>query len=401
MKLPNRYGRDSILDKNFFIFLFLFCILNGALFFSIILFSNKIPFEKENYYINSHHYFIDPQASGGSFNFLRALGQYDAQWYLKIATVGYPNNPVNTNIKDKSVMDGLTWAFFPLYPLTLFLINLSVGEIEVSAFLLANILMLANFFSMYFVVSKIYGKNLALKTIFLLFFFPFSIFYRSYFTEGLLLFEIIWFSYFLTKKTWLPASVVLAAAMITRGTGLFLFPIFIFFLLNQKKRYAVKYKKVIEYTLIAFVPFLVWILFNLRETGDPVYFLHIRSAWNGLSTFSIINNLSTVLISPFLPIHSFHWSKIDVLVFLFTFIILIKGKKTIRPEFWYIAFALWIGPFLTTDTMSYARYQIISFPVFLYLAQILKGFRYIVVLFLFACGLFFTSLLFVNWYWIG
>ena len=181
------------MNKKFHLNLGIFLIINIIFYGFIILFNTRIPFSAYDYRVNAHHYLTDQRINKKSFNLLDALGQYDAQWYLKIAEKGYPKNPAPETLDNKKIMGGLSYAFFPFYPVILSIFNAPIGNIEFSAFTVANILLILNFLSLYFMIKQFYSPGIAFKTIFLLFLFPFSMFYRSYFTEGLFLFLLIWF----------------------------------------------------------------------------------------------------------------------------------------------------------------------------------------------------------------
>ena len=386
--------------------LFSFSIFIGItvlLYLEILLCNQYVPFDTFNYVYNSHHYIADHRIEHKPFTFLNALGQYDAQWYLKIAHDGYPDHPKPQILADKSHMGALSYAFFPFYPFLIHIVDIYLHNIELSAFTLTIILLVCNFFSLYFVVSSLYDKNIALKTIFLLFLFPFSIFFRSYFTEGLFLLEIVWFSYFLIRKSWFMSAVCLALVMVTRGTGLFLIPVFLYVLLQQSYEKNISFIKICVYLLLAFVPFLGWLFYCFIHTGNPFYFLSIRSGWESIPAFIIFfHNIVLLMLTQYLPLHSFHYSQLDNYVIITTFLLLILSWKKINSILWLIAFMLWIGPLLTTDTMSFSRYQIISFPIFLYIAsQIKSKTTYVVITTILACCLFITALFFVNWYWLG
>lgn len=383
-----------------------FIVFNILFYFFIFLFNSKIPFSKYDYTVNAHHYFADSRIKGGKFDFLRAVGQYDAQWYLKIANEGYPKNPtiidMNIDMNKKSLLDGLTYAFFPLYPLILAFVNFPIKNIELAAFIVSNVFMVVIFFSLYIVVKNLYGENNALKTIFLLFFFPFAIFYRSYFTEGLFLLLLIWFSYFLIKKQWLRTAFFLSLVFVTRPNGAVFGLLFLFFIVKAYMHKRVDGKIFIGSLVISVMPFLGWLAFCYINTGSPIYWITVQSNWNyPRFPISLFWNIFVIFNFFSLPIHSFHVSKIDILTVIFVGILLFFSKKKLRPEFWWISFILWIVPLITRDTMSFARYQIVSFPLFLFLTQKLKGFRYALLLFVFCLGLFFISLYFVNWYWVG
>lgn len=406
--------------------LFFLCLTIGLYWF-MALFYKTIPFNSFNYIYNAHHYNEDPRIHGGRFNLLRSLGQYDAQWYLKIADQGYPSHPSDTSMNDKNTMNGLTYAFFPMLPLIIALVNIFFQNVELSAFIVTNSFLLFDFFSLYYVVTKLYSERIANKTILLLFLFPFSIFYRAYFTEGIYVFFLIWFSYFLIRKKLLLSALCLGLLNITKGNGLLLNILFLYILVRNlklrkidweksglkhqlanwfamtSKKGRAEWKKILLPFIIVIAPFGLWMVFCYIQTGNPLYFYLVRSTWSVSNTpfLFIWHNLFLLLILPLLPLHLFHFSQIDVLTAIMVAVLLVKSKKLLSYELWWIVFILWANPLLVSDTMSFTRYQITSFPLFIYLATILHGVWYKIVLILFGIGLLIISLFFVNWYWIG
>ncbi|OGM15782.1 hypothetical protein A2V56_02520 [Candidatus Woesebacteria bacterium RBG_19FT_COMBO_42_9] len=381
--------------------LILFFALNALLYLFIVQFNQKVEFNKYNYLYNAHHFLEDPRVNGGKFNLFRALGQYDSQWYLKIASFGYPKNPSPPDINNKSEMGGATFAFFPLYPIFLSLINILVKNIEVSAFLLSNISLIANFISLTYIVGKLYKFSLALKTAFLLFLFPFGIFFRSYYPESLLLLFLTWFSFFLIKKNFLASSIFLSLMNVTKGNLLLLNFVFFYFLYRNFKKQGGLYSKYLITILVVIIPFSSWIIFNYLKTGNPIYFYTTQGVWYGNTFPGPLLTIYSVFNFPRLPFHSFHFSQVEIIVMLTLLVLLIKSKKYLLKELWFISFFIWLAPLFLRDTMSFTRYQSISFPLFIYLAYSLKGKAYWMVAGLFFVGLFITSLFFVNWYWVG
>src|SRR3989338_2983125 len=128
------------MSSKIFIGFFLFIAVNFILYANIFVNHDKVPFNSLLYFDSAHHFLKDERAVGGQFDFLRAMGQYDAQWYLKIAKTGYPKNPTTVSMEEKSVMDGLTFAFFPLYPLILSFLNKPINNIETTAFVVSNLI---------------------------------------------------------------------------------------------------------------------------------------------------------------------------------------------------------------------------------------------------------------------
>lgn len=377
-----------------------FVIINVLLYLFISSFHSLIPFNSVNYFNNAHHYLTDQRSTGGQFTLLRSLGQYDAQWYLKIAKTGYPEHPRIFSLANKETMGAQSYAFFPLYPLLLHVINNAVGNIELTAFVVTNILLLVSYSSLFFVLGKLYGEKIAVKAIFLMFLSPFSIFYRSYFTEGLFLVGLIWFVYFLIKKQWLFTALCLGCLLVIRPTGLFLLPVFFYILSKQLLRRQLAMTNYLAVLLLALMPFFAWMIYCSIHTGDALYFYHIRSTWF-TSPSPFFYNVGLIIHFFGLPAHGFHYSQLDIFTLILTALGIIFSKKYLRLELWLVSLALFLGPLLTTDTMSFTRYQAVSFPLFIYLALVLKPRYYLLITLFCAVCLMVASLLFVNWYWIG
>src|SRR5258708_1533325 len=391
----------NIFSKYILWILSFFILTNFFLYIFIFLFHIAIPFNSTIYISGAHHYVTDPRVHKGKFDFLRSLGAFDAQWYLRITDKGYPKHPKIIDISQVKFMDGLNYAFFPLYSSLVSLPNHLIHNSELSAFSIGNLFLIINFFSLYYVVTKYYSSNIAIKTIFLLFLYPFSIFYRSYFTEGLYLFLLLWFSYALFKQKWFLSAICLGFLNITKGNGFLINVFFLYLLWKCVFQYKISWAKAGIITLTIFLPFLCWIVFCYIQTGNPLYFYIVRSQWFNQGVFNIFYN--TYLVTQFfsLPWHNFLYSKIDVLSVVIAGFLLYKSKKTLYPVLWWIALCLWLTPLLSTSLMSFSRYQSVSFPLYIYLAQILKGKRFYVVSGIFFAFLLWVSLLFVNWYWIG
>jgi Gpi18-like mannosyltransferase len=390
-------------NKLFFISLGLFILLNTFLYVFIIYFSSVLPINLENYVGKSHHFFQDTRVENNSFNYIRDIGVWDAQWYLKIATNGYPARKEFERYTSATQMGGLTYAFFPFYPILLSIENTLFSNIEMTAFVFSNLLLLMNFVSLYYVITKLYSSNIAVRSIFLLFLFPFSIFFRSYFTEGLFLFLLIWFSYFMIKNRWLSATVILSLLFVTKPNALPLGIAFMYFLYWGVRQKKIKFLTAILYLLFGILPFLWWLQFCFTQTGNPLYWNEVQSVWFQSSSlfYPIKHNVSLILSFWKLPLHSWHESKVDTFVVLASLFIVIFGKKVLKPQLWLIIFLLVVVPLFDKDMMSYSRYQSVSFPLFLYLGLKIKGIPFYLLCGVFLILLCVCSLFLVNWYWVA
>lgn len=391
-------------DKDFQFALSAFILLNILLYFFIIRFHNLVPFNKTNYTSNAHHFFEDPRINGGNFDLLDGLAQFDAQWYLKIAESGYPANPQDNYAKGNlGSWEIFVYAFFPLFPILISMVNFVISNLFVSAFIVSNILLITTFISLYYVIDRLYSKEIALKSSALLMLFPFSIFLRSYFTEGLFLMLFIWFSYNFTKNNYFYSSVFLALLTITRPTAIPLIPIFLFFLFKDHSKTKTSGIGLIALIIVSVTPLLLWSLFNYYQTGNESFFMSVQAGWYNKATLfkGLFVNIESLLTFFKLPFHSFHKSQIDILVAIFATLISIKGYKILPKKIWISTLVLLFVPLLLKDTMSYSRYTAVVFPVFIVLANMLNKRLFLILATIFLVLLFTTSLYFVNWWWIG
>lgn len=390
---------------NSVICLFIFFIfLNIVLYLSIIRFNYRVEFNVENYYYNSHHYKPDARLKHAGFSLTNALGQFDAQWYLKIAKKGYPEvSKKEINPMNRSFMGSMSYAFFPLYPTTLRFLNIPINNIEITAFIFSNIMLVVNAASLIYVIKKTVSEKAAIKTALLLFLFPFSIFYRSYFTESLFLFLLIWYSHFLIKKRMALSSIFFGLLNVTRGSAVLLFIPHLYFLLKDYRTKSISLHQMILSLIFSIFPLGLWSLFNYYNTGDFLYFMKVRSEWiGGINIFNrFIDNLKRISAPDYQSFHLFDSSQVDIFIIFAVFVILFSSFNTLNRKFWLISFCLFLSPLLFNNTMSYSRMQIVSFPLFLYLAIVLKGKWYLITAGAFAVGLLIVSLYFVNWHWVG
>jgi len=381
------------LTKSFRLCLFIFILINVFLYLFMFFFNHIVPFNAAYYANNAYHYLPDPRYYHHSFDFLSAIGQWDAQFYLQIAAKGY-----------SQVRGSFMYAFFPMYPLTLFVVNAIVNNLELTAFIVGNIILLADFISLYFVVTKLYNEKIAFRTSILMFLYPFSIFYRSYFAESLFLFFLLWFCYFITTKKWFFATIFFAFLCVTRPTGLFLIPLYIFLLLNAvgSKKNNMSLLKVFGYCFLASIPFFGWLYYCYSTTGNSYYWMNTDTVGLKASILHPIEfNIIQLLHFDSLPFHYFGESKLENISLLLVITILVLSKKRLKPELWWTSFFLAIPVIFLKDLISFSRFQSVSFPLFLYLAQVFSGKKFIVVSTIFFFLLFLTSLFFINWYWVG
>ncbi len=390
-----------------------FVILNIGFFLFIRLFHTAVPFDRNNYVV-AYHYIPDPRIDHKQYDFLKSLAVFDAQWYLRIAQQGYHKTNGNLPFEKLNFNQASPYNFFPLYPLLIRSVDVIVRNIFVTSFVFNNALLLIDFVLLYFLVRGLDNESTAIKTCFLLFFFPSAIFFRSFFGESLFLFFLLLFSYFLLQRRYIFAALSVGLMMAVKGTGIPLFLLLFYSFLSSSVTRGMRKKMrgLLLIILVGFAPLAAWMFFCYVMTGNPLIFIKVRPYWvtNAHLLPSIIRNSPFLYLAvnaynviefPFLSWHSFNSSKIDIIATFAVLYLLIKSRGNIPSNLWWISFLLWLFPLLSVEYMSFTRLQIVSFPLFYYLAKKLNGWKFLLVFSIFTISLYVISLYFVNWVWVG
>ncbi len=377
-----------------------FLCTNFLLFSWIYFFHSAVPFSELDYRYNAHHYIQDTRKTENRFSLLNALGQYDSQFYLLNADRGYTYRPKKFSQNEPMIVEGLTYVFFPLYPALVAILNTGIRDIELSAFLMSNFLLLLICFSLYYVTSQWFSKTVAKKTLLLFLVFPFGIFLRGYYSEGIRMLLLIWFCYALTQKRWVLAGVTVGFMGITNGSALSLLPFYWCVLAYQWFRKRMTLQKGVLLLLLSAVPFLGWMLFCYIQTGDPIYFFWNLEKWGKPPVFPLIYNASLIIMMMELPVRAFHASQLDVMMVVIVSCLLYLSYRTLPKIVWGATLVVFLTHLALQDTISTLRYTLVLFPLYIYLAKVLRGWQFWLLWGIFVCGMLWVSLVYVNWYWV-
>lgn len=173
---------------------------------------------------HSGHPFLEPIPGGWqgvSSWWLNPWTTYDSEWYLQIAQQGY-------TIK--------TAVFFPLYPLLLKLLPFSINTMALSGMVISNLSFALALWVIYRLAEKDFGAKAAWFAVFILAFFPSSVFFSAVYTEALFLLLFSSAYLMMRKEKWAYAVLLGFLAGLTRVTGCFIFLAFLTdYLIDLKK----------------------------------------------------------------------------------------------------------------------------------------------------------------------
>ena len=162
----------------------------------------------------------------------------DAFWYEHIAVNGYSQIK---DVKDLGYNDGSEykqseWAFFPFYPLLIYVTHkLTNLNIDSSFLLLSFIFSVLGFIIFYLLTRDLYGdKRKALWFTLLLIIFPFHYYFSVFYTEAVFLSCLVGAFYAILKRKYLIMSLLLIPLVLTRPNGILLLVPLYFFMLEQE-----------------------------------------------------------------------------------------------------------------------------------------------------------------------
>lgn len=340
--------------------------------------------------ISFFNYF--PFFDGNFLNINELLLKYfrwDSFYYLNIAIDGYKN---------------ITSVFFPLYPFLIKIFSFFVGY-HWAGFLVSWISIALSLFVFYKLLALRYQdeKNI-IRTIALLMFSPFAMFFTAYYTESLFLLLSLSFFYFLKTKRWFIASIFACFACLTKNIGIILLAVYF---CEYWQTYKTKFNINLLYSLLILLAPLSYIIFCYLTFGDPFSFITEQANWPQHSfslpwqnfykyfTFSNDLNLSNYF---YIYVHYFR-EFASFIVMLIAVIYFIK-----KQELDYVIYGILLAFIFSSvmPMMSVNRYVIIFFPIYIFLNEIFKkDFSWFILLYFSFIYYIFNLAMFSRGDWIG
>ena len=205
--------------------------------------------------------------SGAPGRWLNAWADWDGQWYVRIARVGYRARA--------------SAAFFPLYPMLLRLLSQFAdhGYIVVGV-ALSLACYVAAMVVLYKLVAIDYGDGIASWTVIFASLFPTSFFFQAVYTESIFLLTIVTCLYFARRERWLLAGLGGFLAALTRNTGiLVVLPMALFYLDARGWRWRRLDRRLGWFALVP-AGLALWMLYLRVRLGDALAFSHAQGHWH-------------------------------------------------------------------------------------------------------------------------
>jgi hypothetical protein len=323
--------------------------------------SQFLPFNWSLYRTNL---LLDVQHLPGLF---RPFNTWDTQHYLFLAEKGYGVNPMSN-------------AFYPLYPYLIWLLApLFLGKALIAAWVISNLFSLLVPVYMYKLSSLFFLPEQAFRATVLLVTFPTAFFLSVAYTEALFLSLCLMAFYYLFTGDVQKSSVCSFVLPLVRAQALlFVVPIGVLFLQAAFTRKG-EFRANVTHAARMFLPPAL-----ATVCGMVVYFALCR--WQlggflaGLSAQQLYvakNSLGNIFqpyvwfMSNFvnidLQLHSYTTSMIDRVAFLLCLPLLVGVYRTQHTALFAYAALAMLVPALTGVFMSYTRFLLVVFPLFMYL----------------------------------
>lgn len=324
-----------------------------------------------NIYYNNAHYGIFPHQN---LDFFSLLKNWDAGHYLFLAENGYPNGVTERT------------AFYPLYPFLIKSVGfLFLGNTLAAGLLISNLCSLLAIVYFYLLVKKLYDDTIAFTaSLFMLSFVTF--FYTSLvYSEGLFLLLVIAFFYYSYEKKFYPGLFLSILIPLTRPTGILVaVPLCGYLVLDIWNSKKVKEPKNCLLLLGFITGFLLYLGIMNCFTGsffsgfdaESIYFPH-NSLYNLLQPVSWFqSNFLNIQYS----FNGYTTSILNRIFFGFFLILLYFIYKYLDTTLFLYSLALGLIPALSDSFMSYIRFILVIFPIFIVLAIRFRKNPYLIII---------------------
>ncbi len=328
-------------------------------------------------------YSLLPHSEKAAADFVSNLSIWDGGHYLNIAKYGYSEK--------------IQYAFFPMYPLLIRVINLVFQNYLISGLLISVVSSFLAIQILYKLVILDFDKKIAEKVILSLLLFPTAFYFLIVYSEGLFFLLTVSSFYFLRRNKLLLAVIFASLASATRLSGL---AVVLAILIDVQINYGINKKN--WFVLLSPLGFILYCWFLFQQTNDPLYFLTAENNWQryltlpGISFWESIRNIS----SGNLNLNNFNIF-LDLVFSIFGLGFVIRSFRFLPSVYSFYGTISLAFPLFTSTLISIPRFLVVLFPIFILIALIKNKYVSLTyqVISLMLLSLFVS--LFINGYWVS
>jgi hypothetical protein len=335
--------------------------------------------------------------------FLDLVTKWDGEWYYNIASDGYR--------WDDELRHRARLAFFPAYPMLMRGAGWAAGNLVVGGLIVSLVAFLWALTYLFRLAREDLDDEAARGAVALLAFYPFSIFYGVLYTESLFLLAAIGALHHFRRGEWAKASAWGLLVGLTRPNGFLLSAVLAAALAERVLRArregrldALEWRRVRVAVLVSSLPVVgaaIYSAFCWSLTGDPLIWVRLHEFWGrGTRTFlqmlgdryRIVREHGLFGYVAAMPIDA-----VDICAGTFAVAAIWPVFRRLGPACALFVAINVVPPLLSGTTISLARLTSTLFPLFLWLAVVLRSERRTSVVGAFATlqGLF--AVLFFTW----
>ncbi len=307
-----------------------------------------------------------------SNNFFQSFANWDGGHFLGIAEHGYSEK--------------FQYAFFPLYPLAIKLLNQITGNYLLAALLISTVASFLGIQLLYKLVALDFNKKIAEKVLLALLFFPASFFFLTAYSEGLFFFLVIATFLSLRKRKLFLAVVLTSLASATRLAGLALVAGLIIEVIITT---GISRKN--WFVFLSPLGFALYCWYLYTQTGDPFYFISAETHWQRYLTLPGLNFLESIKNLNFL----------ELLFATFGVGLAIRSFRFLPISYSIYGLISVLLPLFTPQLSSMPRFLLPIFPIFILIALIKNQFLIFAYQLISIMLLSAFSVLFISGYWVS
>lgn len=334
---------------------------------------------------------------------------FDGVHYLTIAINGYHSAD-------------LIQAFFPVYPLLIWVLSQLFSNPLLVGLVISNISVLGAMIVLFLIVKQHYQTNVAWLTLGVLLLFPSSFFLGALYSESLFLLLALLVFYFGSRSQWRWVAIFTITASATRLVGIFLVPSLLLVLASQKGLDSFSrlgllkflHKNTAPILLICFgsVGLFAYMSYLWHNFSDPVYFWHVQADFGGgrqeqlILLPQVVWRYLKILVSVPLGRSSLIYGQELIFGLLPAGLIGYEWlwKRAIPASWAVFSLSTLLLPTLTGTFSSMPRYALVAFPVLIILGRYLAKqppWIQLLSLSISAILLMFNLVLFSQGYWVA
>jgi hypothetical protein len=323
-----------------------------------------------------------------------SFARWDSGWYNRIARDGYYLEGSQSDV-----------AFFPAYPYLSRWLGAVFGSHWAAGLVLSNVALLFGLFFLYGTARRYLDRQGAERAVLFALVFPSSIFFSCFYTEGLFFFAVAGAFYFYERDRLLPAALFGALAVLTRSTGVLLFPAFTLGALHRE-RYRLRPLGLRPlFLLLIPAALLVFMLMLKEQVGDPFAFVKAQAGWGRGSASpitAIYEEAKRILPMNERPNAESLFLVIDMGATLGLFAVAAFALTRLDAAHAVFALLSVVVPLASGRVLSMERFAACVVPMYLVVAMVTaRPSRERAVTAAFALSLALHAVFFANWYWAG